>query len=170
MIFFFFVFTSISGLVISILYDPGDYPEINTTLINGGVPQQGNLNKQLEAFEKEVNKLIPDPKNAGLAIIDYGSLWRPVYRQNFGKLQPYRDLSEKIVRERNPSLSGECIAAEAKQEFEKAARKFMECTIDLARQLRPKATWGFFELPYCYNGVPGIIEDCPLEVQEEDDR
>lgn len=35
-------------------------------------------------------------KKKGISVIDFES-WRPIFRQNFGVLQPYIDLSVKLV-------------------------------------------------------------------------
>lgn len=68
---------------------------------NGGVPQEGDLGRHLHEYKIAVDDLIPDVNNNGLAIIDFES-WRPIYRQNFGSLAPYKDLSLQIERERHP--------------------------------------------------------------------
>lgn len=136
---------------------------------NGGVPQQGDLDEHLFVFRKHIDELVPDVNNDGLAIIDFES-WRPVYRQNFGTLQPYRDLSMKIERQRHPFLPERFVEAEATHNFETAARTFMESSMAFARKVRPKAKWGYYGLPYCFNGRNNAVEDCPREVQREDDR
>lgn len=169
-------FSFSSGSAISILYDPGKFPALlenssSGALVqrNGGVPQQGNLNEHLHVFRKHVDELVPDTSNDGLAIIDFES-WRPVYRQNFGTLQPYRDLSEEIERRRHPLMPKQRIEAEATRNFEKAGRIFMESSIEMARKMRPHAKWGFYGLPYCFNGRGPSVEDCAREVKEEDNR
>lgn len=135
---------------------------------NGGAPQKGNLNEHLKALRQQINELIPDPKNNGLAIIDFES-WRPVYRQNFGTLQPYRDLSEKIERTQHPYMSKESIKAEATRSFEKAGRSYVEDSLAAARKLRPHAKWGYYGLPYCF-GRGTEPEECSPEVQKENDK
>lgn len=40
----------------------------------------------------------------GLAILDFES-WRPIYQQNFGSLQPYRDISFEQERKKHPKES-----------------------------------------------------------------
>lgn len=136
---------------------------------NGGVPQQGDLKEHLTVFRQHINELIPNSNNDGLAIIDFES-WRPVYRQNFGTLQPYRDLSVQIERKSHPFQPSNRIEAEATRHFEESAKKFMENSIEVARKLRPRAQWGYYGLPYCFNGRGTAIEDCPREVQRENDR
>lgn len=164
-----------SGSGVSILYDPGKFPALlensSTRSIvqrNGGVPQQGNLNEHLDTFQQHINELIPDPNNDGLAIIDFES-WRPVYRQNFGVLQPYRDLSERIERKRHPLMPEPRIEAEAMRNFEMSGRKFMETSIVTARKLRPRAKWGYYGLPYCF-GRGATAEECSREVKDENNK
>lgn len=161
------------GDQISILYDPGDFPAIlqNSSsgeyfYRNGGVPQRGNIAEHLEIFKQHVNELIPDQKFRGLAVIDFES-WRPTYRQNFGTLKPYKDLSEKIEKQRHPFRPENRIQRDAERHFESAARRFMEETLRLGQKLRPNAAWGYYGLPYCFNGRSNSIESCPTHVQRE---
>lgn len=160
----------------SILYDPGLFPALlenastsETIIRNGGVPQKGNLKDHLHMFEKHVDEFIPDKENSGLAIIDFES-WRPVYRQNFGKLQPYKDLSIKLVKEANPLWSKCEVDNEANRLFSKYAKLFIMETLELAKTLRPKAKWGYYGLPLCFNGRGNVIEDCEKHIQDENDE
>ena len=158
------------------MYDPGLFPALlqnssSSTLFprNGGVPQLGALNDHLELFRKNLDELIPDPKNDGLAIIDFES-WRPVYRQNFGTLQPYKDLSEKLVKQNHPFWPKQRIETEAARLFEEAGRTFMEQTIQLGRRLRPLAKWSYYGLPFCFNVNGNNIEHCERSIELENDR
>lgn len=94
---------SCRGEKITILYDPGMFPALGTKKErrNGGVPQEGNLTMHLEIYRSHIDELVPDVSNDGLVVIDFES-WRPIFRQNFGSLEPYKDLSYKIERERHP--------------------------------------------------------------------
>lgn len=171
-----------SGEQITILYDPGLFPAMfkNATVAmsvvrrNGGVPQAGDLAAHLRRFQHELDELMPDPQNAGLAIIDFES-WRPVYRQNFGTLQPYQELSVDLVREQqqnNNTISNDNsksdtlddplsatdnaaiekrVRTEATHQFQTAARAFMLETLRVAQRLRPNAQWGYYGLPFCFN-------------------
>lgn len=163
------IFSSSRGDKVSILYDPGlfpcklylncplningcdifsviyiffavEFPGIyeNGTFRNGGVPQQGDLKSHLEKFQLDVDKQIPDIENSGIAIIDF-ELWRPVYRQNFLKLQPYKDTSVKLVKDANPLLTKQEVDNEANRIFTEFAKTFMTETIELGKQLRPNA-------------------------------
>lgn len=58
----------------------------------------------------------------------------------------------ELVKQRHPSWSESLVEDIARLEFETAARQFMEGTVLLAQKLRPKASWGFYGFPNCYNG------------------
>lgn len=65
------------------------------------VPQEGSIEQHLVQYKKHVDEQIPDINNSGLIIIDFES-WRPIFRQNFGSLKPYKDLSFKIEQQNHP--------------------------------------------------------------------
>ncbi|KAF5279141.1 hypothetical protein FQA39_LY18319 [Lamprigera yunnana] len=162
------------GNEISILYDPGVFPAIlnngtQTILRNGGVPQEGNISWHLNTFAKHLQELIPIEKFSGVGIIDFES-WRPVYRQNFGTLTPYKDLSVQIEKQKHPLWSNPQIQGEAKRRFEENARSYMRQTLFLAQKMRPNATWGYYAYPYCFNmNTNNHLKDCPAEVPPEND-
>lgn len=87
----------------TILYDPGFFPALGerNERRNGGVPQEGNLTRHLEVYRDHIDELVPDVNNRGLIVIDFES-WRPIFRQNFGVLAPYKDVSYQIERRRHP--------------------------------------------------------------------
>lgn len=132
--------TIFRGDKVSILYDPGLFPTIfeNGVIRNGGIPQKGDLKLHLRKFEQDVDKNIPDKDNNGLAIIDF-ELWRPVYRQNFGKFQIYKNESIELVRDEHPHYTMEELNREADRMFTESAKNFMLETIELGKQLRPNA-------------------------------
>lgn len=148
------------GEKITILYDPGMFPALLTnkngdvTRRNGGVPQEGDLKAHLEVFRKHLITQIPDDSFSGVGVIDFES-WRPIFRQNWASLEPYKTLSIKLERERHPFWSDAAIKKEAKRRFEKHGRIFMEETLKMAKKLRPKAAWGYYGYPHCFNQTPG---------------
>ncbi|XP_055848586.1 hyaluronidase Tab y 2.0101-like [Episyrphus balteatus] len=160
------------GDQVSILYDPGNFPAIlqNTSsneffYRNHGVPQEGNLSEHLQLFESQLEELIPDTNFSGIAIIDFES-WRPVYRQNFGTLKPYKILSMQIEQKNHPRWSKKQIENEAEMNFEIGGKTFMLETLLTAKRLRPNAKWGYYAFPYCFNN--GINpEKCARGVPEE---
>jgi hyaluronoglucosaminidase len=97
------LFVFFRGEKITILYDPGMFPALGTNnqRRNGGVPQEGNITKHFEVYREHINELVPDVTNNGLIIIDFES-WRPIFRQNFGSLKAYKDVSIQVERQRHP--------------------------------------------------------------------
>lgn len=168
---------SFRGERISILYDPGNFPallkdEKTGKLIfrNGGVPQEGDLSRHLETFRKVLDESVPDPNFDGVGIIDFES-WRPIYRQNFGVLLPYKDVSYEIERKRHWFWSKNMLIAEATRRFEESAVLYMDSTLKIAKQLRPHAKWGYYAYPYCFNMAgKSVAEGCPDIVKRENDR
>ncbi|XP_075986202.1 hyaluronidase-like isoform X2 [Anticarsia gemmatalis] len=165
------------GDKISILYDPGNFPALikNETTgeiryRNGGVPQQGDLINHLQVFRHELKSSIPDKDFSGVGIIDFES-WRPILRQNFGVLTPYKDVSYDIERKKHWWWKKQWIQEEAKRRFEASGRDFMQTTISLAKKLRPKAVWGYYGYPHCFNrAFNKNPEACADEVPQENDE
>ncbi|CAB3240412.1 unnamed protein product [Arctia plantaginis] len=165
------------GNEIAILYDPGNFPALiknsSTGEIkyrNGGVPQEGDLMDHLQNFKKEMDKSIPNEDFSGVGIIDFES-WRPILRQNFGSLTPYKDVSYDIEKKRHWWWNKQRIENEAKRRFNAAGRDFMHTTISLAKKMRPKARWGYYGYPQCfnrpYNSHP---EECAEDIPGENNR
>ncbi|GBP03434.1 Hyaluronidase [Eumeta japonica] len=110
------------------------------------------------------------PSVSGVGIIDFES-WRPIYRQNFGVLTPYKDVSYEIERKRHWWWTKSWIQAEAIARFEKAGKEFMQKTLTLAKKLRPNALWGYYAYPYCFNMAGNHFdESCAKNVPQENDR
>ncbi|KAH0547170.1 hyaluronidase-like isoform X2 [Cotesia glomerata] len=162
------------GEKIVILYDPGMFPALiknpdgSITRRNGGVPQEGNLQSHLNLFKIHLEEQIQE-NFSGLGVIDFES-WRPIFRQNWASLAPYRDLSIELETARHKNWSKSAIKQHAVQLFESAGRLFMEETIKLAKQLRPNASWSYYAYPYCFNLTPNQPSaSCdPRALQEND--
>lgn len=67
---------------------------------------------------------------------------------------------------------GQFIDFKAKKLFEEAGRNFVEQTIKIAKFLRPKAKWGYYGFPYCFNmnGGANTNENCPSNVKAENEE
>jgi len=165
------------GEDIAILYDPGEFPALlydkrgQVQFRNGGVPQEGNLTQHLSNLKEHIDQLVPDRNFNGLGVIDFEA-WRPIFRQNWASLSPYRDVSKKIERERQPLWwTSAQIEAEAKRRFETAAIDFMLLTLELVKQMRPYGQWGYYAFPYCFNFTPNNMKpNCSVEVQHENNK
>lgn len=137
---------------------------------NGGVPQEGNLTQHLQLFEDHVEEQVSNKSFRGVAVIDFES-WRPIFRQNWASLNPYREISIEIERRKHFFWSNSAIKNEAVKNFETHARIFMEETLRLAKKLRPFAKWGYYAYPYCYNFTPNQpYSNCDPMIHEENDR
>lgn len=163
------------GEQIAILYEPGHFPALvnksgKLEVHYGGVPQKGNVEDHLKAFEEVLNKQV-QKGFAGIGVIDF-EMWRPIYRHNFGLLKVYKNFSEEIVKEEHANYSSKELEKEAAKQYEPAAKEFMSRTLALAKQLRPGASWGYYAFPYCFNinGAKDGKEDCAKQIQDENDQ
>jgi hyaluronoglucosaminidase len=165
------------GDKLAILYDPGIWPTINTTkngqLIyqNGGLPQNGSVDLHLRQLEIDIDRFIPNKTFDGVAIIDF-ECWRPSFRQNFGDLKIYRDLTLLEMRRKHPKWTREQIELQGQILFETAAVNFVNRTIMRARKLRPSGKWGFYGFPHCFNRHRDLsqLERCPEQVEAENNK
>uniref|UniRef100_A0A4D5R8Z9 Hyaluronidase n=1 Tax=Scolopendra viridis TaxID=118503 RepID=A0A4D5R8Z9_SCOVI len=142
---------SFYGDRMNIFYDIGKFPFINEKgFINGGLPQLGNLHTHLSQAHQDIKKIIPDKDFDGFAVLDWES-WRPDWDTNWKPFNIYRDESIKLAKKQFPTLNSNDILSIAKTQFEDNARLFMQTLLIEARKLRPKALWGYYGFPYCYN-------------------
>ncbi|BES91875.1 hyaluronoglucosaminidase [Nesidiocoris tenuis] len=162
---------SFKGNRMVILYDPGLFPAIlDSGDRNGGVPQEGNLDLHLRKFATDLQEAIPSADFDGVGVIDFEH-WRPIWRENWSKLDIYRQRSKDIEKMKNPFASKSFIEKQAISRFEKAAYAFIDASLSMARQLRPKARWGYYAFPYCFNFTPkNNYMKCTVEVKEDNDR
>ena len=67
----------------------GDMPQIHPdgTLVNGGVPQAGNLSRHLQLLREGVPRWLPDPDWAGNAVLDFEA-WDPIWEENTASACP----------------------------------------------------------------------------------
>lgn len=144
-----------NGKYVTVFYNAqlGLYPyftnEQGTNSYNGGMPQLIDLAAHLRKMKRDIIKKIPDPDYSGLVIIDWEG-WRPTWERNFDSKRIYQSRSVELVQDKHPEWSMEEVIEEAKKEFERTARVFMESSIKLARQVRPKGLWGFYGFPDCF--------------------
>lgn len=140
--------------------------------VNGGVPQNASLDRHLRAACDDIRTDIPDGEFEGLAVVDWES-WRPVWERNWDSKQVYWEASRALVRAKHPDWTAAQVEAEARAEFEDAARKFMQETLKLGQQQRPDGLWGFYGFPNCYNYYSpktNYSGECPADEVTRNDQ
>ncbi|KAJ7997681.1 hypothetical protein DPEC_G00214660 [Dallia pectoralis] len=168
---------AVPGQFLTLFYSDrlGKYPHVdpnNAQQFNGGIPQKGNLTAHLIAAYGDINHYIPSDKTPGLAVIDWED-WRPLWDRNWGSKEIYRQLSIAFAQEKDPSLSPSQATAEAKKQFQTAARNYMEGTMMLGISERPSMQWGFYLFPDCYNygwESPGYTGECSDPTKSQNDQ
>ncbi|KAH0616553.1 hypothetical protein JD844_027748 [Phrynosoma platyrhinos] len=145
---------TLSGSTLTIFYHTrlGYYPYFNEygDSINGGVPQNQSIVKHLIKAKSDIDHYIAMRKFHGLGVIDWEN-WRPQWIRNWGDKAIYRNKSLELVRKRHPQWPKNAIWKAAKEEFENAGKNFMNCTLSLAKNMRPNGLWGYYLYPDCYN-------------------
>ncbi|KAM9216781.1 hyaluronidase-4-like [Dugong dugon] len=143
-----------SGSKIAIFYpnELGYYPYFSSERkpFNGGIPQNVNLSKHLQKTADDIAKVIPWWRSEGLVIVDWEN-WKPQWDRNWGNRIIYKNYSLAFTRSHHPDWSEMKVKTVAQQEFENAGRNFMNITLTLAVEMRPKCLWGFYLYPDCYN-------------------
>eukprot|EP01084_Bolivina_argentea_P180158 311236_1 len=136
-----------------ISWTQGYWSIINSSggIINGGVPQNGNLTLHLETINKTLPQWIPNIYWSGNAVLDFED-WTTVWEYNNGKSwyhsQIYQNYSIQLVMEQHPNWTNQTqIVNEAKSQFETAATKWFVETLKLCKTIRSHAKWGFYGLP-----------------------
>jgi hyaluronoglucosaminidase len=153
----------------------GKWPmyDSNGVAINGGLPQNVDLNAHLDQVEYAVKTMIPDPNWTGYGIFDWES-WYPSWfftkdlyatRTNYYEVQ-----SIAKVRAAHPTWTEQQIEAQAIVEYESAGKIIFSETLKRAKAVRPNVKWGYYGLPlkYYYDNRGGV--GYPIEAKAENDR
>jgi len=135
--------------------------------VNGGIPQRSNLTRHLSLVKENIESSLR-PDFDGLAVIDW-EIWRPLFDRNWGKMRVYQRLSIDYVKKRFPTLSTKASLAKARKEWNESAKTLLMSTLKLAAELRPKAQWGFYKFPECYN-YAAQHPWCGTKVESMDDE
>ncbi|XP_017569146.1 hyaluronidase-4 [Pygocentrus nattereri] len=118
--------------------------------VNGGLPQNCSLEAHLTKASKDIAHFIPSKDFHGLAVIDW-EYWRPQWSRNWHKKDIYRQHSRELVSQAYINVTEEQIEELARLRFEKSAMAFMQETLKLGTQTRPKGLWGYYLYPDCHN-------------------
>lgn len=149
-----------NGEVVTTLYNRpwamtlGRWPCLfaNGTAINGGLPQLGNLTQHLDQVRIDASKLPAD--FSGYAVIDWEE-WTP-----------WLDANAALYYNRSLALANGSLAA-ATAAWNASSLKFMVQTLEVAKQVRPLAKWGYFGVIGCTFDT--ATEACRPEFQRHND-
>lgn len=136
------------GDKVAIFYKPGMFPSFEGNVsINGGIPQKGNLDTHKNTFRSQVEMMTKDFQ--GIAVLDF-EFYLPGL-----SLAPevYKNASHDWVASLHPTWTSAEIDAEAERSFNASARVFMEVLLQIGKEMRPKALWGYYHYPYCGNSI-----------------
>ena len=123
----------------------GFYPKFwNGRWIHGGTPIEAHLESHLAQVRRDVARLIPNPNWDGFAVIDYES-WGVTLKP--GAQGEYKERALGIARSLHPGASEHELDRIARTMWNQASIRFMLATIDLCKEMRPDAKWGFFGYP-----------------------
>nr|XP_005550704.1 PREDICTED: hyaluronidase-4-like isoform X1 [Macaca fascicularis] len=143
-----------SGSKIAIIYpnELGYYPYFSQDgkSFNGGIPQNVSLSEHLRKAADDIGEAVPWWRSEGLVVIDWES-WKPQWDRNRGSRIIYNNHSLAFTRNHHPYWSEMKVETVAREEFENAGKNFMNVTLTLALEMRPKCLWGFYLYPDCYN-------------------
>lgn len=143
-----------SGSTIAIFYpnELGYYPYFSQDgkSFNGGIPQKMSLSKHVKKTAEDIAKAVSWWQSEGLVVIDWEG-WKPQWERNWGNRIIYKNHSLAFTRQHHPDWPEAKVKTVAQEEFEKAGRRFMNVTLTLALEMRPKHLWGFYLYPDCYN-------------------
>jgi hypothetical protein len=117
------------GLAANVYGNRGSFPPANTA-----IPQTANLSKHVAALKRGVEALIPDPGYVGVCLLDFETM-----RADWNS-------SSITSRQLSIAFAGNDTAL-AKQQYEAAARRFFEATIETTRGLRPGCRLGWYSYP-----------------------
>lgn len=148
--------TSFMGEEVVLFYEPlpGLYPKYlsNGSALNGGIPQRVPFDHHFQKVANDIDVLVPAKDFLGKGVIDWES-WRPIFERNTYEPDKliYINESKKLAKSLYPAWNSTMIGKMADIMFEESARKLMEKTLMIARDLRPRGSWGFYGFPRCFN-------------------
>ncbi|KAK8752985.1 hypothetical protein OTU49_001797 [Cherax quadricarinatus] len=153
------------GDKVTIFYNPGAFPYLNnSTAVNGGIPQNGNLTHHLQVFTDKVHQQM-QVNFSGVAVLDFETYYPSLDMS----LPEYRQASREWVVDHYPELPPTEVDELAEATFNATARDFFEVLLWQGRQLRPGALWGYYHYPYCHNYNPGTA-NCKSTVMEHNNE
>jgi len=138
-----------TGDKVNIYYSPGLFPYYSDegNVVNGGIPQQGNLSAHLSRFAEQLGATAT-PGYDGVTVIDFE---RYLPGNNGFLPRVYRDASLQWVEERHPTWSPQRLNQASVFAFNASAKPFFRGVLEEATGQQPSALAGHYHYPYCKN-------------------
>ena len=144
------------GAVATLHYDfgmtgPVPYYLPDGTAVNGGLPQLMNMSAFLFQWRRDIESQFPDPDFNGVVSLDWEA-WFPLWEVNLAdeRLWIYANRSRELVRPQLPPHATPVeVDVAAKAAWNTAVQHLYLQTLGLAQQMRPKASWGWYDYPAC---------------------
>jgi hyaluronoglucosaminidase len=148
----------------------GDWPyyDYSGNAKNGGIPQKVDLEKHFTKLEKDLEYIMPDKDVEVYAVFDF-EYWSPYASADWAYVKEiYKEKSiEHVLKKYNITPNhpewqkyhdSQLIQDEAKREFLKAGINILVKSLQKAKELRPKAKWGYYGYPArCYwSGIKSL--------------
>ncbi|MCB9846848.1 MAG: hypothetical protein H6814_00395 [Phycisphaeraceae bacterium] len=132
------------GAIMVYQHNFGIYPSISLEgeVTNGGLPQNVDIRDHIRQLESDIDRLIPEGFS-GYVLIDYEE-WTPFWEDTAGR---YRTAAIEQVRQAKPNWDDAKVERKARKDFEKAAKKYFQRTLDKCHQKRPDAKFGLWSYP-----------------------
>lgn len=128
--------------------------EHNAGCLSEQGPEYVDMEAHLAALRTGIDRYLP-PDFDGLAILDYEGYPLSLYNKNYSAIREPR--IEAVLRQQ-PSLSREQALAVADAAYQPAVRRFFLESLDLAKQMRPNAKWGYYSLVAADRNAPATEE------------
>jgi hypothetical protein len=122
---------------------------VNGVPANGGIPQRGNLSIHLARLATDVvsARALPDANMTGVCCLDYEQ-WRADWNSTASSaLAPYREASINYTTAQHPNISAAEVLPTAIGEFEAAAGRFLQASLEAVQRVRPGCRWGMYAYP-----------------------
>ncbi len=133
-----------SDVVFFYEHEFGKYPRFwNGVAENGGTPYRASLGTHLAKVRTDIVKKINYTYWRGFGVIDFES-WHPLWDLS---PQAFRTGAVQQTMRENPALTQSQATTLARTRHEIAAKEFMLQTIAVCKEVRPLASWGFFNMP-----------------------
>ena len=133
----------------------------NGSAINGGLPQLADLGAHLARVKVDAAAALPDPDFSGFAVIDW-EVWTPWLPETVAPAGLPPPAARSRYFNASLRLAGGDVGAAAAA-WNASSLALMVATLRAAREVRPRARWGYFGLVQCTFDADSTHDACRPE-------